>query len=107
MVRGYAEEILTLEDLQRYRMEVQPAIDALRRQLEELDTREAVLVTQLGQLDALISYCQHVRSTLQTFSLDERQLAFDALGLRVTYRQDEPLHIEVQLPVVSTTDAAA
>jgi site-specific DNA recombinase len=107
MVRGYAEGILTLEDLQRYRTEVQPAIDVLRRQLPDAEAREATLATQLGQLDALIGYCQQVRSTIRTFSLEERQLAFDALGLHVTYRQGQPLHIAVQLPVVSMSDAPA
>jgi hypothetical protein len=105
MVRGYAEGILTLEDLQRYRREVQPEIDSLRRQLVDVEGREAALATQLGQLDALIGYCQQVLSTIRTFSIEERQLSFDALGLQVTYRQGEPLDIAVQLPVVSMSDS--
>ena len=67
--RGYAGGILTLEDLQRYRTEVRPEIEGLRRQLADVEVRETVLAAQLGHPDAMIGYRQQVRSTVRSFSV--------------------------------------
>jgi hypothetical protein len=52
-----------------------------------------------------MDYCQRVRQTLQTFSLEEKQCAFDALAIHATFLRGSPLRIEARIPVVSESNA--
>lgn len=52
--------------------------------LEEIDRRIDQQRTAVAQLDALQEYCEAVAQNLDSFGFEEKRLALEALGIRVT-----------------------
>jgi site-specific DNA recombinase len=99
LVNAYLAGAFTATELKAYRTEVM-------RQRLEFDAHHQALVSKrealqqaMGQSAALETYCMRVRDRLQSFSLEERQLAFDALALQVRWIPGEPLRMEASIPV--------
>jgi hypothetical protein len=76
------------------------------RQRQEFDAHHQALVSKrealqqaMGQSAALETYCMRVRDRLQSFSQEERQLAFDAMALKFRWIPGEPLRMEASIPV--------
>jgi hypothetical protein len=103
---AYSEGAILLAEFKVYRADIQPRRAALQAQLQALDTKVEALRRQLTQVDTLIDYCQRVCNRVKTFSLGEKQRAFDALALRVTFRPKALLRIEARIPVVSESNAS-
>ena len=103
---AYGDGAISLPELKIYRADIHERRAALQAQLQALEIKDQALQQQLDQADALIEYCRRVRENLKTFSVEEKQLAFDALALRVTFMPRSPLHIEAWIPVVSEFGAS-
>jgi len=101
-----SEGAISLAEFKVYRADIQPQRAALQVQLQALDTKVEAPRQQLTQVDTLIDYCQRVCNRLKTFSLEEKQRAFDALALRVTFRPKALLRIEARIPVASESSAS-
>jgi site-specific DNA recombinase len=104
-LEAYSEGAISLAELKAYRADLQERALLLTRQLDECATKAQGLQEQLQQVGALMDYCQRVRQALQTFSLEEKQCAFDALAIRATFLRGSPLRIEARIPVVSESNA--
>jgi prefoldin subunit 5 len=101
-----SEGAISLAEFKVYRADIQPRRATPQVQLQALDRRAEALRQQLTREDSLIDYCQRVRNRLKTFSLEEKQRAFDALALRVAFRPKALLRIEARIPVVSESNAS-
>jgi hypothetical protein len=53
----------------------------------------------LAQMEMLISYCARVRERLQTFDLEEKRMALQALAVQVTWAIDQPWQVKGSLPL--------
>lgn len=78
-----------------------------------IDTRRASVEQELARLDAeqraieqaeletasLMEYCARVRAELQTFTLDEKRRALDALNVTVVWHPGKPPEIHGSIPM--------
>jgi site-specific DNA recombinase len=96
---AYAGEVINLAELKAYRAE----IEARRRSLQAEHGRAQAKLEAIGckvqQTKVLSDYCARVRQRLQTFNNAEKQAAFDALAIRVSWIPGQPLTIEGSIPV--------
>ena len=103
LVEAYVGGAFTPAELKIYRADVTAKRTSVEAYRQELMGRREALQHQTGQSEALVEYCQRVRAELRTFSLEEQHLAFDALALRVTWFHQQPLQIEVSIPIVESS----
>jgi hypothetical protein len=92
----------TAVELKPHRADVATKRQSLDVRHQTLLARRMALQQTLGQTEALVKYCARVRERLQTFSLEEQYLAFDALVLQVTWVPKQPLRIQAS-PVVEAS----
>jgi hypothetical protein len=98
LIDVYVAGAFTAAELKGYRTEVATRRHTLEaEQQTQLSKREALEYAK-AQTEALVDYCARVRDRLDTFSLAERQIAFDALAFKVRWFPGEPLRIEASIP---------
>lgn len=69
--------------------------------IAELESRLASQATSVSNLESLSAYCTRVRAQLETFGFEEKRLALEALGARLTAARGREWGLEVTIPVTS------
>jgi hypothetical protein len=95
----YIDGHLSMERFKVIDAEVQTKRQRLEEELKRLDEAEAAIVVQAEQITALYQYCEKVRAKLHRFTVEEKQLACDALNISVTWRPGEELEITGSIPL--------
>lgn len=96
---AYATEVISLEELKGYRAEIATRRESLLAQQTALQARLEGIGEALGQVEALIGYCERVRQRLHTFDITEKRLASEALDIQVNWSQGQPLAIQGPIPL--------
>jgi site-specific DNA recombinase len=99
LVDAYVAGAFTVAELKAYRADVVTRHQALEGERQSVCAKREALQQARGQTEALETYCARVRDRLTTFSVEEQQLAFDALAVMVRWMPGEPLHIEASIPL--------
>jgi chromosome segregation ATPase len=97
--KAYADEVISLDELKGYRAEIATRRQSVLAQLARLQARLEGIGQALGQVEALIGYCERVRQRLHTFDTLEKRLALDALNIQVTWTPGQPLAIQCTIPL--------
>jgi hypothetical protein len=97
---AYLGEAIDLADFKVKKAEVDARRASADQELAHLDAEQRALEQAELEIKSLMEYCTRVRSMLQHFTLDEKQLALEALNITVTWHPDWPKpKIEGNLPV--------
>jgi site-specific DNA recombinase len=67
----------------------------------EIESRLASQAASVLNLECLSAYCARVREQLETFGFDEKRLALESLGARLTAASDREWGLEVTIPIRS------
>jgi site-specific DNA recombinase len=97
--QAYEAEVIDLVELKGYRAEIAAQRQSLMAQRQTLQRTLDTIGEAVGQVEALMGYCERVRRRLQTFNAAEKRLAFEALNVRVTWTPGQPLAIEGTIPL--------
>jgi hypothetical protein len=97
----------TATELKAYRADVTSRRQQLETERQGLLSKRETLQQTMGQTDALETHCARVRDRLTTFSIEEQQVAFDALALKVCWIPSEPLQIDASIPLDGIVSHAA
>ncbi len=96
---AYAAEVISLTELKRYRTEITVRRQQLNDQQTTLQGELEAIGGTVDQVEALVRYCAQVHQRLQTFDEEEKRLALEALGIRVTWTPDQPLAVQGSIPI--------
>ncbi len=96
---AYAGEVINLAELKAYRADIEARRQSLQAEHAGRQAKLKAIGRDVEQTKLLSDYCARVRQRLQTFSNAEKQAAFDALGIRVSWIPGQPLTIEGSIPV--------
>jgi site-specific DNA recombinase len=96
---AYLGEVIDLADFKAKKAEVDARRVSAERELARLAEQQRLIEQVELETASLMEYCERVRSQLQHFTLEERQLALEALGITVVWQPDKPLHIYGNIPV--------
>jgi site-specific DNA recombinase len=96
---AYGAELIDLTELKAYRAEIAARRQGLQDQEQSLHAQLASVQHGVHQVEALISYCTRVRQQLQTFDINEKRLALQALAIQVTWAMEQPLQVKGTLPL--------
>jgi site-specific DNA recombinase len=97
--KAYADEVISLDELKGYRAEIVTRRQSLLVQQAALQARLQGIGEAIGQVEALVGYCERVRQRLHTFDILEKRLALDALDIQVTWTPGQPLAIQGTIPL--------
>jgi hypothetical protein len=104
---AYLGEAIDLADFKVKKAEVDARRASADQELAHLDAEQRALEQAELEIKSLMEYCTRVRSMLQHFTLDEKQLALEALNITVTWHPDWPKpKIEGNLPVPIVSNAS-
>jgi hypothetical protein len=101
--RAYADEVINLAELKGYRSEILARRRGFETQRQEFQDSLERIGHAVAHVEALMDYCARVRGALQTFSLEEKHRAFEAIALHVTWTPKEPLRIQASLVVAPSS----
>jgi hypothetical protein len=96
---AYAAEVIGLPELQEYRRQIGTRRQQLQARQAALHAETGAIGETVGQVESLISYCEHVRERLHTFDEREKRLALEALDIRATWAPNQPLTIQGSIPL--------
>src|SRR5262249_19326497 len=74
-----------------YRADIEARRQQIAVEQAVCQARLEAMAQHLEHADMLTRYCQHVAARLSKFTHEEKLLALDALGIRVTWYPGEPL----------------
>jgi site-specific DNA recombinase len=103
---AYLGEAIDLADFKAKKAEVDVRRASAERELARLDAQGRVLDQAELETTAIAAYCARVRAKLTHFTLDEKRLALEALGITVTWHPGEPLKVRGSIPVEIVSNAA-
>jgi len=102
---AYLNDAITLD----YFKDVKATIDARRasaeQELARLDDQQRLLEQTELETASLVEYCARVRSELQTFTLEEKRRALEALSITAVWHPEQPPEIHGSIPVGIITNA--
>jgi site-specific DNA recombinase len=103
--QAYAGGVIDLDELRQYRGEIDARRQSLLAQRATYTHRVEALTQSEALTEMLTAYCERVARRLQTFSLEEKQIALEALGIEVTWSRGQPIGITsaISLEVVAPT----
>ena len=96
---AYAAEVISLEELKGFRAGIAATRQGLHAERAQRQAHMDALQTAGAKVEALVAYCERVRQRLETFDMAEKQLALEALELRVTWAPDQPLALQGTIPL--------
>jgi hypothetical protein len=96
---AYVDGAISLERFKAIDAEVQVKRQRLEEELKRLDETEASIVETAQQIATLYQYYEKVRTKMYLFTIEEKQLACDALDIHVTWRPGEELEITGNIPL--------
>jgi site-specific DNA recombinase len=96
---AYAAEVISLEELKVYRADIAARRQSLLAEQAERQASLEAIGEAMHHVEALVGYCVRVRESLHTFDAEEKQRAFEALTLRVTWTPGEPPKITGSIPL--------
>src|SRR5262249_13969216 len=95
---AYLGEAIDLADFKAKKAEVDARRASAEQELARLDDQQRLIEQAELETTSLLEYCARVRSKLQTFTLEEKQRALEALNITVTWRPGEPPEIQGSIP---------
>lgn len=98
---AYAAEVITLQELKGYRLEIKARRENLEAQKAELERKLESIALAVQKTESLIVYCERVRGSLNKLDWEEKRLALEALDVRVTCSLGQPLNIEASIPLLA------
>jgi site-specific DNA recombinase len=96
---AYAGEVIDLADFKAKKAEVDVRRVSAERELARLVEQQHLIEQVELETTSLMEYCERVRSHLQHFTLEEKQLVLEALGITLVWHPDTPLHICGSIPI--------
>lgn len=96
---AYAAEVISLEELKGFRAGIATTRQGLHTEQARLQADMDALQAAGAKVKSLVAYCKRVRQRLETFDMAEKQLALEALDVRVTWAPDQPLALQGSIPL--------
>jgi site-specific DNA recombinase len=103
---AYVSEVIDLADFKAKKAEIDLRRASAKRELARLDEQERLVDQAALETAHIAAYCARVRAKLVDFTLDEKRLAVEALGITVTWHPAKPLTIRGSIPVEVVSNAA-
>jgi hypothetical protein len=91
--------VIRLDELKGYRAEIATRRQSVLIQQAALQVKLEGIGEAIGQVDALIGYCERVHQRLHTFDILEKRLALDALDIQVIWTPGQSLAIQGTIPL--------
>jgi site-specific DNA recombinase len=106
---AYAGGVINLEELRHYRADIDVRRQSIINQQVACQARLEALAHTVEHAQMLAAYCQRVARRLRTFSMEEKQLALEALGIEVTWQRGEDIGLtgNIRLEAVTSTPSGS
>lgn len=96
---AYAVDAIDVEQLKTYRADIAKRRGDLERRRGEVEAQIEATGLSTGQAEMLVAYCQRVAERLQELTPQEKRVALDALDIRASWLNGQPLKVEGRIPV--------
>jgi site-specific DNA recombinase len=96
---AYAQEVINVAELKGYRAEIEARRQSLQAEYASGQAKLDAIGQAVQHVEVLTDYCARVHQRLNTFDNAEKQAAFEALNIRVSWVPGQPLTIEGSIPV--------
>jgi len=102
---AYLGEAIDLADFEAKKVDIDTRRASLEQELARLDAEQRLIGQVELETASLMEYCVRVRSQLQHFTLEEKQLALEALNMTVVWHPEKTLEIRGSIPVAIVSNA--
>jgi hypothetical protein len=96
---AYMSDAITLAYFKGVKATIDTRRASAEQELARLDDQQRLIEQAELETASLMEYCARVRSQLQHFTLEEKRLALEALGIAVVWMPDKPLAICGSIPL--------
>ena len=87
---AYLGEAIDLADFKAKKAEIDARRASAEQELARLDAEQRLIEQAELETASIMEYCARVRSTLKTFTLEEKRRALEALKITVTWHPEWP-----------------